>query len=353
MEGAVTFSSSKIYSNSGSPGGWSPMYANSGGGGGVFVAGGTVAFISTEIFSNSGANPGGGVGGGVLVLQGIASFTSCVIRDNTGDYGGGVTVGGTNFTHETDPQVTFTSCTFTSNRAYQVGGAVYGYRGRIAFSSSMYSSNQADGQNGHTLYVMYARVCWEGAPPVPNYIDARGSYAMFGASASCMAPPRAPPPPSQPPPSPSPPPPSPSPPPPLPPSPPPPSPSPPPPSPSPPPPSLPPYQPGTAVVSTSAGLTSSLANAAVLQIVLAPGTYFLRAELSVTRSVVIEAAVRGSARLDAQAGSSSPRRVMYINLGQSGVVQIIGLVISRGFIRNVCAQVRKVAPMGDLLTRLL
>jgi hypothetical protein len=115
----------------------------------------------------------------------------------------------------------------------------------------------------------------------------------------------------------------------------------------------PPYLPGTMVVSNTVNLNSALANPAVGRIVLAPGTYILSAELSVTRSVVIEAAVRGSARLDAQAGSSSPRRVMYINLGQSGVVQIIGLVISRGFIRNVCAQVRKVAPMGDLLTRLL
>jgi hypothetical protein len=88
-------------------------------------------------------------------------------------------------------------------------------------------------------------------------------------------------------------------------------------------------------VSTSAGLTSALANTAVGRIVLAPGTYFLNAELSVTRSVVIEAEVAGSVVLDAQASSSSRRRVLYINPGSLGVVQLIGLNITRGYIQNV------------------
>jgi hypothetical protein len=88
-------------------------------------------------------------------------------------------------------------------------------------------------------------------------------------------------------------------------------------------------------VSTSAGLTSALANTAVGRIVLAPGTYFLNAELSVTRSVVIEAEVAGSVVLDAQASSSSRRRVLYINPGSLGVVQLIGLNITRGYVQGV------------------
>jgi len=157
----------------------------------------------------------------------------------------------------------------------------------------------------------------------------------------CPPPPRAPspPPPSPPPvppppspPSPSPQPPSPPPPSPPPPSPPPPSPPPPPSLPPPPPPPLPPHAPGTAVVSDSVGLTSTLANPDVGHIVLAPGTYALSAELSITRSVTLEAAAAaGSVVLDAQASSSSDRRVLNINPGSSGVVQLIGLNITGGY----------------------
>ena len=89
-------------------------------------------------------------------------------------------------------------------------------------------------------------------------------------------------------------------------------------------------------VSTSAGLISALANTAVVgRIVLDPGTYFLNAELRVTRSVVIEAAVAGSVVLDAQASSSSRRRVLNINPGSLGVVQLIGLNITRGYVQSV------------------
>ena len=88
-------------------------------------------------------------------------------------------------------------------------------------------------------------------------------------------------------------------------------------------------------VSTSAGLLSALANTGVGRIVLDPGTYFLNAELSVTRSVVIEAAVAGSVVLDAQASSSSRRRVLYINPGSLGVVQLIGLNTTRGYVQGV------------------
>ena len=88
-------------------------------------------------------------------------------------------------------------------------------------------------------------------------------------------------------------------------------------------------------VSTSAGLLSALANTAVGRIVLAPGTYNLTAELSITRSVVLEAAVAGSVVLDAQASSSSRRRVLYINPGSLDVVQLIGLNITRGYVQGV------------------
>ena len=90
-------------------------------------------------------------------------------------------------------------------------------------------------------------------------------------------------------------------------------------------------------VSTSAGLLSALANTAVGRIVLAPGTYILRAELNVTRSVVLEAAVAGSVVLEAQANSSSLRRVLFINAGLLGVVQMIGLNITGGYMNYVRA----------------
>ena len=120
--------------------------------------------------------------------------------------------------------------------------------------------------------------------------------------------------------------------------PPPPSPPPSPPPPSPPPypprlppsPSPPPYPPGITVVSNTVNLTSALANPAVGHIVLAPGTYILNAELSITRSVVLEAAVAGSAVLNAQSPWSPQRRVLLIDPGQSGVVQILGLAILGG-----------------------
>jgi len=47
--------------------------------------------------------------------------------------------------------------------------------------------------------------------------------------------------------------------------------------------------------------------------------------------------VAGSVVLDAQASSSSPRRVLHINLGSSGVVQLIGLNITGGYVQGVRA----------------
>ena len=83
-------------------------------------------------------------------------------------------------------------------------------------------------------------------------------------------------------------------------------------------------------VSTSVGLLSALADTSVSHIVLAPGTYILSTELNVTRSVVLEGAVAGSVVLDAQASSSSLRRVLVINAGSLGVVHLIGLNITGG-----------------------
>jgi len=102
-------------------------------------------------------------------------------------------------------------------------------------------------------------------------------------------------------------------------------------------------------VSTTTGLTSALANTAVGRIVLASGTYYLIAELNITRSVILEAAVAGTVVLDAQASSSSLRRVLYINPGSLGVVQLIGLSITGGHVQNVRATETckfPIAPMG-------
>ena len=102
----------------------------------------------------------------------------------------------------------------------------------------------------------------------------------------------------------------------------------------------------TTQVSTSAGLTSALANTAVSRIVLASGTYNLTSELSITRSVVLEAAVAGLVTLNAQASSSSQRRVLSINPGSSGVVQLIGLSITGGYNSDVRAHSKfPIAPM--------
>ena len=96
------------------------------------------------------------------------------------------------------------------------------------------------------------------------------------------------------------------------------------------------------LVSTVADLTSALANTAVARIVLASGTYLLTAELSITRSVILEAAAGATVTLDAQGfWSPSPRRVVNINPGSSGVVQLIGLGITGGYIDSVCAHVQK------------
>jgi len=100
-------------------------------------------------------------------------------------------------------------------------------------------------------------------------------------------------------------------------------------------------------VSTSAGLLSALAYTAVGRIVLAPGTYNLIAELSITRSVILEAAVADSVILNAQASSSSPRRVVNINPGPSGAVQLIGLNITGGYSNSVRALISIPSPRWE------
>ena len=81
-------------------------------------------------------------------------------------------------------------------------------------------------------------------------------------------------------------------------------------------------------ISDSAGLTSALANLAASRIVLASGTYNLIAELSITRSVILEAAAGATVILNAQASFTSRRRVVNINPGWSGVVQLVRLNIT-------------------------
>jgi hypothetical protein len=87
-------------------------------------------------------------------------------------------------------------------------------------------------------------------------------------------------------------------------------------------------------VSNTVDLTSALANTAASKVIIAPGTYYLSAELRITRSVIIEAVAAGSVVLHAQASSSSPRRVLYIIPGSLGVVQLIGLNITRGYVQR-------------------
>ena len=240
------------------------------------------------------------------------------------------------------------SCTITGNTASDQrwdgsgylrpgwGGGVYIYSGTVAFLSCTITGNIAS--SGPNVYV-------NGGTTVCSWPT--NFTGVSGTVSTCPAPLPSPPPPLPSPPPLPPPPPSlppyppgvaPLPPPPLDPSPSPP-PSLPPPSPYPPPP---PYPPGTAVVSNTVALTSALANTAVGRIVLAPGTYILSAELNVIRSVVLEAAVAGSVVLDAQASSSSRRRVLYINPGSLGVVQLIGLNITRGYISDVSGPQRHV-----------
>ena len=87
-------------------------------------------------------------------------------------------------------------------------------------------------------------------------------------------------------------------------------------------------------VNSVAGLTSALSDATISHIMIASGHYGLSTELSVTRSVTIEAAVPGSVVLDAQASSSDNRRVMSINPGGSGVVNLVGLNITGGYVSD-------------------
>ena len=90
------------------------------------------------------------------------------------------------------------------------------------------------------------------------------------------------------------------------------------------------------------GLIDALGNAAVSRIVIAAGHYNLSAQLSVTRSVVIQAEVEGSVVLDAQGNS----RVLNINPGSSDNVQVMGLNITGGVADVSCYTAMKKAPMG-------
>jgi hypothetical protein len=84
-------------------------------------------------------------------------------------------------------------------------------------------------------------------------------------------------------------------------------------------------------VSNAASLIATLADPMIDTIVLTAGHYILSAELSVLRSVNIEAAEPGTVTLDAQASISSQRRVVHINPGASGFVRLLGLRITGGY----------------------
>ena len=89
-------------------------------------------------------------------------------------------------------------------------------------------------------------------------------------------------------------------------------------------------------VNSVAGLTSALSDSSVSHILVEAGHYGLSAELSVTRSVTIEAVVAGTVVLDAQANNDNRRRVLTINPGSDGVVHLIGLNITGGFVVSAC-----------------
>ena len=91
------------------------------------------------------------------------------------------------------------------------------------------------------------------------------------------------------------------------------------------------------VVSDVTSLTSAIADASVSRIIIAPGHYALTVELSVTRSVIIEAEVIGTAVLDAgetvalsYGEEDESRRVMSIDVGPTDTVQLIGLNVTGG-----------------------
>ena len=189
-------------------------------------------------------------GGGVAVVQGLVSIVNCQLYSNQATNGGGVAVmGGT---------VSIVSSQIYSNAATWDGGGVYVSSGTVTItSSSIHSNSAAWGSN------VYAR---DGGTVCSWATTLTGVYEYGGTVSACAAPPPSPPPPSPP-----------------------------------------------NIVSTVAGLTSALANTAVSHIVLAPGTYYLSAELNITRSVVLEAAVAGSVVLNGQASYSNQRRVLSIN----------------------------------------
>ena len=84
-------------------------------------------------------------------------------------------------------------------------------------------------------------------------------------------------------------------------------------------------------VSDVSGLISSLADTAISRIVVAAGHYALSAQLSITRSVTVEAAVPGTVVLDAQAEQAgTDRRVLYVSPASWDVVQLIGLNLTGG-----------------------
>ena len=97
----------------------------------------------------------------------------------------------------------------------------------------------------------------------------------------------------------------------------------------PPPPPFPPLSPGSALVGTVEELTAALNDTAIGRILLYPGTYPLISQLSIGRSVTLEAQPR-TVVLDGQ-GST---RLLRLRIS-SGTVGLIGLNITGGFSPNV------------------
>ena len=95
-------------------------------------------------------------------------------------------------------------------------------------------------------------------------------------------------------------------------------------------------------VSNVTELKSALADTAVDHIYLTAGTYTLSEELKITRSVKIEAEP-GTVVLDADASSDSTRRVLNIDTPCCGkAVELVGLIITGGFLTGVSAPARAV-----------
>ena len=99
--------------------------------------------------------------------------------------------------------------------------------------------------------------------------------------------------------------------------------------------------PNASWVSNIDELISTLANNATSHIILAAGCYVLTAELTLVRTVTIEAAVLGSVVLDAQGGDHHGHRtsrLLSIDPGTLNTVQLVGINVTGGHLTSSPAQ---------------